>query len=129
MPQNLQSMSHSFKRPAIPKFNLDNNPVPATDKATPAAPANGPSQQDDLMLGYLNAAANSTPVAAAAAENAAGGTSGGTSMLNSEAYTEEFEDLTFFQGKIVYLEGFPEEDHQTLIAGRWLGIKCCQKKL
>jgi hypothetical protein len=35
----------------------------------------------------------------------------------------------FFQGKIVYLEGFHPKYHHNLITGRWLGIKYCQKNV
>jgi hypothetical protein len=35
----------------------------------------------------------------------------------------------FFEGKIVYLEGFHPKYHPSLITGRWLGIKYCQKNV
>jgi topoisomerase (DNA) II binding protein 1 len=90
--KNLQQMNHSFKRPVIPKFNLNEKPAPPTEEEADEATV------DDLMGNYL---------VAGAAPQASVGT------FSSKMYTEGSQ-VPFLEGKTVYIAHDAEGEYQSL---------------
>uniref|UniRef100_A0AAG5CVL1 BRCT domain-containing protein n=1 Tax=Anopheles atroparvus TaxID=41427 RepID=A0AAG5CVL1_ANOAO len=117
--KNLERMNSSvFKRPEVPKFKLDveNVPAPATSGATANIPDGRPSQEDSIMLQYMEKnLAERLPQTAVPEPpppvpvNASGTTTSQTESELESQYTE------FMLGKTLFVFGFSDEDAVQII--------------
>uniref|UniRef100_A0A182JW07 BRCT domain-containing protein n=1 Tax=Anopheles christyi TaxID=43041 RepID=A0A182JW07_9DIPT len=111
--KNLQRMNSSvFKRPDVPKFRLEEATPPEPSKAVPLAAAKQPSEQDSIMLQYMEKnLAERLPVSAGEPKPVAGLPSSSSSSAVSQLDSEmESQFPEFMLGKTLFVFGFSEED-------------------